>query len=149
MNATIFSPLSGYVAFVTYCYVPASHDIILCSFTQYFFFFRFAVSTRWERTVAESGPVKDCHVYCCCFARRIGNMFVLWQRRDGSPVVIAGPCWQFCCFVTVPLILGISGAISYFLIFNEKSPLVRATHWYDVPVCGSSRRICAEIHNDV
>jgi hypothetical protein len=85
----------------------------------------FAVSTRWEQTVAEHGPVRDCHTYCCCLAKRVGNMFVLWERADGSPVIIAGPCWQFCCFITVPLILGISGAIAYFLILNEESPLVR------------------------
>jgi hypothetical protein len=52
-------------------------------------------------------------------------MFILCERRDGSPIVIAGPCWPFCCFVTVPLILGISGAVSYFVIISQDSPLVR------------------------
>ena len=86
---------------------------------------RYAVSTRWEREVAENGPTNDLHRYFCCMARRLGNMFVLMERYDGSPIVIAGPCWPFCCCVTVPLILGISGAVSYFLIINENSPLVR------------------------
>jgi hypothetical protein len=51
---------------------------------------------------------------------------MLCERRDGSPIVIAGPCWPFCCLVTVPLIMGISGAVSYFVIINEDSPLVGA-----------------------
>jgi hypothetical protein len=53
-------------------------------------------------------------------------MHVLCERRDGSPVVVAGPCWPFCCGVTLPAILGISGAVSYFVIFSDSSPLVRA-----------------------
>jgi hypothetical protein len=87
-------------------------------------FSRYAVSTRWERDVAENGPTKDFHRYFCCCAKRIGNMFILCERYDGSPLVIAGPCWPFCCFVTVPLILGISGAVAYFVIISEDSPLV-------------------------
>jgi len=85
---------------------------------------RFAVSTRWEREVAENGPVKDCHRFCCCCARRLGNMFVLCERTDGTPIVIAGPCWPFCLFVTLPLILGVTGAVAYFVIISDDSPLV-------------------------
>ena len=85
---------------------------------------RYAVSTRWEKDVNENGATKDFHRYCCCMARRIGNLFILCERRDGSPLVIAGPCWPFCCLVTMPLILGISGAVAYFVIINEDSPLV-------------------------
>jgi hypothetical protein len=48
----------------------------------------------------------------------------LCKRRDGSPIIIAGPCWPFCLFVTVPLILGASGAVSYFVIISEQSQLV-------------------------
>ena len=62
---------------------------------------RYAVSTRWEREVEENGPVKDFHRYFCCCARRLGNMFMLWERSDGSPIIIAGPCWPFCVFVTL------------------------------------------------
>lgn len=87
-------------------------------------FLRYAVSTRWEREVAEHGPVQDFHRYCCCFARRLGNMFILCERPDGSPIVVAGPCWPFCTFVTLPLILAVSGAVSYFIIISPDSPLV-------------------------
>ena len=52
-------------------------------------------------------------------------MFILLEQADGSPILIAGPCWAFCFFVTVPLIVGISGLVSYFLVLNEDSGLVR------------------------
>ena len=85
---------------------------------------RFAVSTRWEREVAENGSVRDFHRFWCCCARRLGNMFVLCERIDGTPIVIAGPCWPFCVFVTLPLILAVSGAVAYFVIISDDSPLV-------------------------
>lgn len=91
---------------------------VWCSIT------RFAVSSRWEREVAENGPVKDFHRFCCCCCRRLGNMFVLCERPDGSPIVIAGPCWPFCMFVTLPLILAVAGAVAYFVIISKDSPLV-------------------------
>ena len=72
----------------------------------------------------EKGPKKDFHYFFCCQARRLGNMFMLCERLDGTPVVIAGPCWPFCCCVTLPLILGISGAVAYFIIIVDDSPLV-------------------------
>ena len=53
-------------------------------------------------------------------------MFILLERTDGSPLVIAGPCWPFCMGVTVPLILGISGLVAYFVLFNADSGVVRA-----------------------
>jgi len=85
---------------------------------------RYAVSSQWEAQVEDHGVTKDFHRFFCCWARRLGNMFILCERYDGSPVVIAGPCWPFCCFVTVPLILGISGAVAYFIIISDDSPLV-------------------------
>mmetsp|Transcript_15221 Transcript_15221/g.34402 ORF Transcript_15221/g.34402 Transcript_15221/m.34402 type:complete len:156 (+) Transcript_15221:154-621(+) len=85
---------------------------------------KFAVSTRWEREVAEHGPINDFHRFCCCCSRRLGNMFVLCERSDGTPIVIAGPCWPFCIFVTLPLILAVSGAVAYFVIISDDSPLV-------------------------
>lgn len=88
------------------------------------FLTRFAVSTRWEREVAENGPVRDFHRFFCCCARRLGNMFVLCERTDGTPIVIAGPCWPFCICVTLPLILAVSGAVAYFVIISNNSPLV-------------------------
>lgn len=45
-------------------------------------------------------------------------MHVLLASADGTPQVIAGPCWPFCMGVTVPLIVGISGAVCYFLIWS-------------------------------
>ena len=53
-------------------------------------------------------------------------MFILCERADGSPVVISGPCWPFCTFVTLPLILAVSGAVAYFVIISDDSPLVSA-----------------------
>lgn len=51
-------------------------------------------------------------------------MFILMEYSDGSPIVVAGPCWPFCLGVTVPLIVGITGLVSYFLVLNENSGLV-------------------------
>jgi hypothetical protein len=92
----------------------------------FFLFPRFAVSTRWEQEVAEQGKPRDIHDFCCCCARRVGNMFILLEYADGAPIVIAGPCWPFCFMVTVPLICGISGLVSYFLVLNTESGLVSA-----------------------
>jgi len=89
---------------------------------------QFAVSTRWEREVAANGMPRDFSSYFCCCARRIGNMFVLWEKEDGSPIVIAGPCWPFCVGVTLPLIVGISGVASYFVFFSSNTSVVSL--WY-------------------
>lgn len=51
-------------------------------------------------------------------------MFILKERQDGSPLVIAGPCWPFCTFVTVPLIVVLSSLVAYFIVLNEDSGLV-------------------------
>jgi len=51
-------------------------------------------------------------------------MFILLEYSDGSPIVIAGPCWPFCVLVTVPLIVGISGLVAYFLVLNPDSGVV-------------------------
>merc|ERR1712032_22713 len=60
------------------------------------------------------------HMIFCCCARRIGGMFSLLERSDGSPIIIAGPCWPFCMLITFPLIGGIGGLVTYFILFNEK-----------------------------
>jgi hypothetical protein len=85
---------------------------------------QFAVSTRWERQVAENGLPNDHNKYFCCCARRLGNMFVLLEYPDGTPIVVAGPCWPFCAFVTLPLIIVISGLVSYFIVLSNNSALV-------------------------
>ena len=46
-------------------------------------------------------------------------MHILCSHPDGSPIIMAGPCWPFCMFVTVPLILGISALVVYFLILDD------------------------------
>jgi len=46
-------------------------------------------------------------------------MFFLWERRDGSPIIVAGPCWPFCVFFTLPLILILSGLVAYFTFFAD------------------------------
>lgn len=48
---------------------------------------------------------------------------MLMEKRDGSPIVLAGPCWPFCTFITLPLIVVLSGLVSYFIVLNEDSGL--------------------------
>eukprot|EP00526_Cylindrotheca_closterium_P029927 CAMPEP_0113652456 /NCGR_PEP_ID=MMETSP0017_2-20120614/28022_1 /TAXON_ID=2856 /ORGANISM="Cylindrotheca closterium" /LENGTH=160 /DNA_ID=CAMNT_0000565317 /DNA_START=297 /DNA_END=776 /DNA_ORIENTATION=- /assembly_acc=CAM_ASM_000147 len=98
---------------------------------------QFAVSTKWEaEAAANGGTTRDFHRFFCCCAERLGNMFVFCKRPDGSPIVIAGPCWPFCCFVTVPLILGACGAVSYWLIIRENSALPLWVSYIYFPVLG-------------
>ncbi len=52
-------------------------------------------------------------------------MFFLLERRDGSPIVVAGPCWPFCSFVTTPLIVILSGMVGYFIVSDPNTKLVR------------------------
>lgn len=54
-------------------------------------------------------------------------MFAILSYPDGTPIVLAGPCWPFCMFVTVPIIVGISIVASYFLVINDHYGLVRFT----------------------
>jgi hypothetical protein len=87
---------------------------------------QYAVSTHWERQVAEGTLPTDIHSYFCCCATRIGHMFALASYADGSPMIMAGPCWPFCVFLTVPLILGITIPVAYFVIYSKhKFNLVR------------------------
>lgn len=46
-------------------------------------------------------------------------MFALMSYPDGTPIVIAGPCWPFCVFVTLPLVLGIPAVVTYFLVIDD------------------------------
>ena len=39
-------------------------------------------------------------------------MFALVSYQDGAPMVLAGPCWPFCVFITLPLILVIPAYVS-------------------------------------
>jgi len=112
---------------------------------------RYAVSVRWERENAaelrrrrgepplnssSSGPIteaerpcltftiEDFNRYFCCCARRVGSMFFLIERKDGSPIIVAGPCWPFCTFVTVPLIVVCSTLVGIFIVSNPNTGLV-------------------------
>jgi hypothetical protein len=38
--------------------------------------------------------------------------------------MVAGPCWPFCTFVTVPLIVVLSTLVMIFIIFNKQKGLV-------------------------
>lgn len=60
-------------------------------------------------------------------------MFFLVETKDGSPIVVAGPCWPFCTFVTTPLIIILSGMVGYFIVSNPNTRLVRCTiqlYWF-------------------
>mmetsp|Transcript_1565 Transcript_1565/g.2080 ORF Transcript_1565/g.2080 Transcript_1565/m.2080 type:complete len:217 (+) Transcript_1565:123-773(+) len=82
---------------------------------------QYAISTRWEREYTDRGPKSDYNRYFCCCARRLGNMFILYEQNDGAPTVIAGPCWPFCVGVTLPLIVGISFLVCFFILFNTSA----------------------------
>ena len=94
---------------------------------------RYAVSVRWERemlmeegkkkSLCSGDPRRDIDRWFCCCARQIGGMFALVEKTDGTPIVIAGPCWPFCTFITVPLIVVLSGLVCYFVVFNRDSGL--------------------------
>lgn len=59
-------------------------------------------------------------------------MFFLLEKRDGTPIVVAGPCWPFCTFVTVPLIVVLSGLVVYFILLDPMIGLVSmimVTNW--------------------
>ena len=51
-------------------------------------------------------------------------MFFLIEKPDGTPIVVAGPCWPFCTFVTVPLIVGIGTIVGIFIVSNPSTGLV-------------------------
>jgi len=50
-------------------------------------------------------------------------MFFLIEKPDGTPIVVAGPCWPFCTFVTVPLIVGIGTIVGIFIVSNPSTGL--------------------------
>jgi len=76
-----------------------------------------------KQQLCSGDPRRDIDRWFCCCARQIGGMFALVEKTDGTPVVIAGPCWPFCTFITVPLIVILSGLVCYFVVFNRNSGL--------------------------
>ena len=127
------------------------------------FFFRYAVSIRWEREqerlrqemnsstdpITNKHPclsftIEDFHKYFCCCARRVGSFFFLLERKDGSPIITAGPCWPFCSFVTVPLILILSTLVMVFIVFNQNSGMVSSEMlyiWIFLSICWHSNNV--------
>ena len=61
-------------------------------------------------------------------------MFFLCERKDGSPLVVAGPCWPFCTFITLPLICGLSGLVLYFCILSNGAALPKWVAFIYVPL---------------
>jgi hypothetical protein len=57
-------------------------------------------------------------------------MFALVSYPDGTPIVVAGPCWPFCVGVTLPLILVVTGLVSYFLVVDGDFGLVSTKRFY-------------------
>ncbi len=117
----------------------------------------YAVSTRWEleyeahqRKMVEASAnracCKDCHYcsaqctcsmedfynYCCCLSKRHGNMFFLLEHKDGSPILVAGPCWPFCAFITMPLIIVAVIVVTYFMFVHWSFPWWVALLYYPV-----------------
>jgi hypothetical protein len=87
---------------------------------------QYAVSKRWE-SEQQSGQRKPqdwmSRIFCCC-ARQVGSMHFLCERKDGSPIVVAGPMWPLWLFVTVPIICVLGGFVLYFCMLQKKAPLV-------------------------
>ena len=48
----------------------------------------------------------------------MGGMFFLMERKDGSPILVVGPCWPFCTFVTLPLVIIVVVLVSYLIVFD-------------------------------
>lgn len=100
----------------------------------------YAVSTKWEaeqrshmianqnqeqqqRPIRKITTVDICSSIFCFCSRRVGSMFFICESKKGKPLVVAGPCWPFCTFVTLPLIVGLSGLALYFCFLKDDSPL--------------------------
>jgi len=47
---------------------------------------------------------------------------------------VAGPCWPFCTFVTLPLVAGLSGLTLYFCILKDGAPLPMWTAGIYIPL---------------
>jgi len=84
---------------------------------------QYAVSVRWEREMEEQADEKYCKGGICggC-CRQVGNMRFICEKLDGTPRLVAGPCWPFCLFITFPLIAGLSTLVAYFIIFKSGTP---------------------------
>ena len=138
-NLTINCRISMFIFVCWHHLLSSTYDLVSKTI-------RYAVSVRWEREQRErrgqifdsSGPIRrpkqamftctieDFHKYFCCCAKRVGTMFFSLEKRDGTPILVAGPCWPFCTFVTVPLIIVLSGLVAYFIVLDPEMGLVRS-----------------------
>ena len=60
----------------------------------------------------------DMNTWFCCFATKIGGMFSLFEKNDGTPIIIAGPSWPVCIFFTFPIILIGSFLITWAILLD-------------------------------
>ena len=102
---------------------------------------KFAVSKRWEDAVSSATGTRKkisiqsiCTSMFCCCSRQVGSMHFLLESRNGSPIVVAGPYWPCCMFVTLPLIIGLSGLTLYFCILREGSILPQWAAYIYIPL---------------
>lgn len=65
-------------------------------------------------------------------------MFALVSYPDGTPIVVAGPCWPFCVGVTLPVILVVTGLVSYFLVVDGDFGLVSTVPVLYYALCSTS-----------
>jgi len=93
----------------------------------------YAVAKAVPTSSEKGGFLQSFYVCCCCARRRIGDMFVLLETRDGRPLMVVGPCWPFCAFITVPLIIVVSALIGVFVLPKLTSKWAWATY---LPILG-------------
>lgn len=71
--------------------------------------------------------IKSC--VCCC-ATKIGGMYSLVERKDGTPIIITGPSWPMCLFFTVPILIASSFAITWFILMDVETNMP----WWIIPI---------------
>lgn len=107
--------------------IPGTHQE--CCYKEYAVAKAVSGEDRNGRTAGEKGGfLQSFYVCCCCARRRIGDMFVLLETRDGRPLMVVGPCWPFCAFITVPLIIVVSALIGVFVLPKLPSSWAWATY---------------------
>lgn len=74
-----------------------------------------------------SNDIKSC--FCCC-ATIIGGMYSLVEKRDGTPIIIAGPTWPTCLFFTFPMIIFGSISTIWFVLMDVETDMP----WWITPI---------------
>jgi hypothetical protein len=62
-------------------------------------------------------------------------MHAILSYPDGTPIILAGPCWPFCVFVTFPVIIGVATLVSYFLVIDDTFGLVCNKSFIMIFIC--------------